>query len=94
MRNTRRQNPARQCIPDAGWHLSWLGGDDVNLAKANAFCHPETTGTISEGINNGAINRTHGIHSDGTKMEPVDVDESWPAFIHERRCPASWWRPR
>lgn len=94
MRNTRRQNPARQCIPDAGWHFSWLGGDDANLVKVNAFCHPETIPTITDAIVQGSVHRTQGIHSDGTKMEPVDVDRSWPAYIYERRCPESWFRPR
>lgn len=94
MRNTRRQNPERQCIPDAGWHFSWLGGDEANLTKLHAFCHPETIPTISEAIEKGSVHRTHGIHSDGTKMDPVEVDASWPKYIYERRCPASWWRPR
>lgn len=94
MRNTRRQNPARMCIPDAGWHFSWLGGDEANLVKVNSFCHPETIPTITEAIEKGSVHRTQGIHSDGVKMEPVEVDKSWPAYIHERRCPESWWRPR
>lgn len=94
MRNTRRQNPARNCIADAGWHFSWLGGDDANRVKLNAFCHPETIPAISEAIDRGSIHRTEGIHSDGVKMEPVDVDSSWPAYIAERRCPDSWFRPR
>lgn len=94
MRNTRRQNPERQCIPDAGWHFSWLGGDEANLVKVNAFCHPEMIPPVSEAIEKGGIHRTEGIHSDGTRMEPVDVDSSWPAYIAERRCPTSWFRPR
>ncbi len=94
MRNTRRQNPTRQCIPDAGWHFSWVGGDEANRVKLNAFCHPETIPAIGEAIDRGSLLRTQGIHSDGTVMEPVDVDASWPAFIFERRCPDSWWRER
>lgn len=94
MRNTRRQNPARMCIPDAGWHFSWLGGDEANLVKVNAFCHPETIPNITETIAKGSLFRIEGFHSDGVKMEPVDVDTSWPAYIHEHRCPETWWRPR
>lgn len=94
MRNTRRQNPERQCIPDAGWHFSWLGGDDANRVKVNAFCHPETTANITDVIDRGNKFLTDGWHSDGVKLEPVDVDDGWPAYIRERRCPESWWRPR
>ena len=94
MRNTRRQNPERQCIPDAGWHFSWMGGDEAQRVKVNAFCHPETIGSITECIDRGNLFMAEGFHSDGVKMEPVDVDKSWPAFVHERRCPESWWRPR
>ena len=94
MRNTRRQNPQRMCIPDAGWHFSWLGGADANRVKVNAFCHPETIPDITEIIDKGHRFLNDGWHSDGTKLEPVDVDQSWPAFIRERRCPDSWWRPR
>ena len=94
LRNTRRQNPARQCIPDAGWHFSWLGGADANLVKVNSFCHPETIRDVTEAVSKGHVYLTEGIHTDGVKLEPVDVDSSWPAYIAERRCPASWFRPR
>ena len=30
----------------------------------------------------------------GLPVTPVTVDASWPAFIYERRCPESWFRPR
>jgi phosphoribosylformylglycinamidine synthase len=35
-----------------------------------------------------------GIHVDGTKMTPVDVDDTWPRWIVEGHAPASWYRPR
>ncbi len=94
MRNTRRQNPARCRIPDAGWHFSWMGGEAANIEKVNSFCHPETIPEITEVIEKGHLFLAEGFHSDGTKMEPVDVDSSWPAYIYERRCPDSWFRPR
>jgi hypothetical protein len=39
MRNTRNWN--RAALQDAGWHLSWLGGQAATLAKIQSFCHPE-----------------------------------------------------
>lgn len=94
MRNSRRQNPARQCIPNAGWHFSWLGGAEVNRVKLNAFCHPETIPAIEAAIADGHKHLTEGIHSDGVQMVPVEVDKTWPKMIYERRCPETWWRPR
>jgi len=94
LRNTRRQNPERQTVADAGWHFSWLGGDQANRVKVNAFCHPETIPNITEVLDKGNLFLTDGYHSDGTRMEPVDVDGSWPAYISERRCPTNWFRPR
>ena len=35
-----------------------------------------------------------GLHVDGTKLLPVDVDETWPKWIREGNAPASWYRPR
>jgi hypothetical protein len=85
-----------QCPPHlmgAGWHFSWLGGAEAALRKVGSFCHPEVEDQIREGLASDRFLRD-GIHVDGTRMTPVDVDETWPAFISERRCPANWFRPR
>ena len=90
LRNTRNANPA---LADAGWHFSWLGGKDVALAKLGSFCHPEIAERTLVGLTSDLYLR-EGFHVDGRRMTPVDVDESWPAFIRERRCPSVWFRPR
>lgn len=92
MRNSRRKNPAR--LPNAGWHFSWLGGAEANLTKVHSFCHPEVTEQVERGVADDHLYYTQGIHTDGGKMEPVDVDDTWPAFIRERRCPENWFRPQ
>jgi hypothetical protein len=92
MRNSRRHNPTR--IPNAGWHFSWLGGAEANLVKVHAFCHPEVADTVEASVADGHRMYTHGIHTNGIAMDPVDVDATWPAFIRERRCPENWFRPR
>jgi beta-1,4-mannosyl-glycoprotein beta-1,4-N-acetylglucosaminyltransferase len=91
MRNTRNWNPVH--IDDAGWHLSWLGGQEAALKKLGSFCHPEVAERTLHGLSTDRYLR-EGMHLDGRVMAPVDVDETWPAFIHERRCPAEWFRPR
>lgn len=82
-------------VPNGGWHLSWMGGDDANLRKLNSFCHPEVADRIHAGLTAGGNRfREDGYHVDLKKMHPVDVDETWPKWVVERKCPDIWWRPR
>lgn len=90
MRDCRNIAPA---LPNAGWHLSWLGTTEDNLAKLGSFCHPEIAERTLVGLQQDAFGK-HGYHVDGVKMEPVEVDETWPRWVHERKCPESWWRAR
>jgi hypothetical protein len=90
MRDARMFAPA---LPNAGWHLGWLGGPDAQLRKLGSFCHPEIAAWTRDGIVENRFLRD-GWHVDGKKLIPVDVDETWPRWISERRCPESWFRPR
>lgn len=85
-------------LPDAGWHLSWLGGGEEARAKLNSFCHPEVR-TILDAKHGSWEDRLdvcyrEGFHTDDQKLIPVDVDETWPRWIREGNAPASWFRPR
>lgn len=86
MRDMR--NIARK-LPNAGWHLSWLGGADVAMAKVGSFCHPEVHDRIKEGL---AADRflQQGIHVDGQVMTRCEIDNTFPRYVHEGRCPESW----
>lgn len=78
-----------------GTHLSWIGGPERQREKLEtATCHTELLGTF-EGdlIARGERWRTS-QDGGGLPVVPVEVDESWPAYVHERRCPAEWFRPR
>lgn len=90
LRNTRNSNPA---LHDAGWHFSWLGGKEAALKKLGSFCHPEIAERTLVGLTSDLYLR-EGFHVDGRRMTPVEVDDTWPAFIRERRCPSEWFRPR
>ena len=89
MRDARLTAPL--ILPGAGWHLSWLGGPEVAQAKMNAFCHPEI---LPEWNGRMDYCLTEGVHVDGTKMIPVDVDDTYPKWIVEGNAPDSWFRPR
>ena len=92
MRDLRLTCECPPHLQDAGWHFSWLGGAERAMAKVGSFCHPEVRERIVEGLETDSFLRA-GYHVDGTKMTPVDVNDEWPAYIRERRCPESWWRP-
>jgi hypothetical protein len=93
VRNSRNVAPNPPHLADAGWHLSWLGGTDRALRKVNEFCHPEVEDRIRVGLDNDRFYRD-GIHVDGSRMAPVDVDETWPRWVVDGHAPANWYRPR
>lgn len=74
-----------------GWHFSWLGGHDAINLKAGLSGHPDLDGIP-------AANQARLLYERGRSpwgdLEPVDVDGTWPAWIRDRRCPRSWFRPR
>lgn len=81
-----------QIIPGSGWHFSWVGGVDYATAKLGSFAHPEVKAWAGEPLRNGDL-WAHGYHVDGTRLEAVDVDRTWPEWIRDRLCPADWFRP-
>jgi hypothetical protein len=97
MRDSRNTIIRPLAYQDAGWHLSWLGGTEATIAKVNSFCHPEILRDeprrVMPRLQEGQYLRD-GFHVDDRKMAPVDVDESWPKWVFERKCPANWFRPR
>ena len=93
MRNTRNANTA--ILADSGWHLSWLGGRESTLKKLGSFCHGEIAERTLQGLSTDLYLK-EGLHVDGRRMSPVDVDSEWdwPRYIFERRCSSNWFRPR
>ena len=90
LRDMRNNLPV---IMDGGSHLSWMGGTKAHRAKLATHCHLEMTDATKEALRSGEWLR-EGRHSDGHKLEPVDVDETWPRWVYERECPPNWFRPR
>jgi hypothetical protein len=89
MRDSRNAN---RSIP-GGWHFSWLGGTQEEwLRKVGSFCHPEVRDRI---VNNADRYYREGWHVDGQRMEPVDVDHTWPRWMQDpNNVPPLWYRPR
>ena len=87
---------ARHSFPivEGGWHLTWLGGPDGQRQKLAVTCHLEMTDLSKDLLASGRCYR-EGIHHTGDfQMVPAEVDETWPQWIYQRKCPASWFRPR
>lgn len=80
-------------LVDAGWHFSWLGGQEAAIRKLNSFCHPEVADLIDAGLRNDQFYR-EGKHVDGRKQAPVEIDDTYPRWIRDGKAPASWYRPR
>jgi hypothetical protein len=93
MRDTRNFAPCPPHMHDAGHHFSWVGGNEYGWRKLASFCHPEIERQVRDGLA-GDIFYRDGWHVDGSKLAPVDVDDTWPRWIAERSCPDVWFRPR
>lgn len=79
-------------IAHGGWHFSWVSdGIEAKQAKINSFCHPEIGPNWQPHL---AECYATGLHVDGTQLEPVDVDDSWPQWIVEGNAPETWFRPK
>lgn len=89
IRNKRVSSPPIK----GGWHFSWLGGADMIRKKAESFSHTEDE--IQSYIKDmGSRLYTEGYHVRREKLIPVEIDESYPAYIKEKKCPAIWFRPQ
>ncbi len=88
----RDGRPGYRTITGGGWHFSWLGGQEKQAEKLSVSCHLELPQEEKDILASG-LGYRNGYHV-GVQMVPVDVDDTWPAMIRERRCPASWFRPR
>lgn len=89
MRNQRLWLPH---VPSGGWHLSWLGPEQARR-KVHVQCHLERPQAVLDAMADGTYYR-EGVHEDGTRLLPVNVDETWPRWVYERKCPENWFRPR
>jgi hypothetical protein len=78
-----------------GWHFSWCGGVTRQRQKLlTATCHTEIMKTPeAELILSGARWRSD-ENGGGLPVVPVEIDDSYPAYVREGRCPPSWFRPR
>jgi FkbM family methyltransferase len=81
-------------LQDGGWHFSWLGGPEKQFLKLETgTSHTEIMDTPEAALIRSGARWRDGASGPGIPVEPATVDDSWPAFIRERRCPPEWFRP-
>jgi hypothetical protein len=90
----RSQRDFFPVLENAGWHFSWLGTAEQRQAKLLTTCHTDMPEAEWNAIADGTT-WSRGLHyASDSHVRPADVDDTWPAYIRERRCPPSWFRPR
>lgn len=99
IRSFARTRDLKYWIPrrGGGWHFSWLGGPEAISGKNASMAHLEHKAKVAEGNAAGLLYQRGfcpWMGDDGMQMKPVDVDETWPAWIAHRKCPDVWFRPR
>jgi beta-1,4-mannosyl-glycoprotein beta-1,4-N-acetylglucosaminyltransferase len=93
LRDCRQRWP--MVIPDAGWHLSWLGGIDAAKEKAHSFSHTEFTGKVCKWLDEGHCYEDGLVWDDNQELTVQQVRASitsCPKWIREGNCPESWFR--
>lgn len=77
-----------------GWHFSWLGGQEAIRTKLAGFCHVEESFAAGTELNEtDSMYRLGMTWPGGDYGTPAPVDETYPRWIYERKCPANWFRP-
>lgn len=86
-------------LPDAGWHMTGLGGPDAFRRKLDSFCHLEMREMLEKGNDAGLFYEKGWLWGPepecelgAVKLKPVNVNESWPRYIREGKAPATWFR--
>lgn len=69
----RHDRPPR--AGNAGWHLTWFGGDEAQRRKLESFSHTEYRDVDMRPL------RAAGIHIDGTQLERVTEWNDLPRFV-------------
>jgi hypothetical protein len=88
-------------VENAGHHFTFLGGPDSIREKLNAYSHVE--------LRDWLLNFGDRLYADGlgfayeghppavpvpVQQRAIEIDDTFPQWIRERKCPAIWFRPK
>lgn len=85
----REHRPDYPVLENAGHHFSWVGGPEEYIRKDTRSPHTEHS---AERMREGEPERAY--REGGGSQVACEVDETYPRYIRERRCPTGWFRPR
>jgi hypothetical protein len=92
IRDRRAEYPE---VADGGWHFSWTGGPAAAREKLEtATCHTELLGTAEGDLIAAGTRYRTSQDGGGLPVVAAEVDQTWPGWIRQRKCPPSWFRPR
>lgn len=76
-----------------GWHLSGLGGPEVQRHKIEELtCHLELPDDFKKMISSGQGYRTGNLGD--IQQVPLESLVDLPQYIREKQCPVNWFRPK
>jgi hypothetical protein len=75
-----------------GWHFSWLGGPEAMRVKARTLLETDYVPIMDNGAGHYYRDRVNPGSGDRA-LTLVEIDETWPKFMQDRRGPKSWYWP-
>ena len=90
-----RQRLHSRLIPEVegnGWHFSWLGGPEAMRVKAGTLLEKDYVPIVGNGADD-FYRRKINPGSGDRNLTLVEIDETWPRYMQERRGPKSWYWP-
>lgn len=79
-------------ILEGGWHLTSMGDLKYLINKIKSFAHQELNW---QGVENDLNHCWHHGHDlAGETYQEIEIDETFPAWIRDRKAPEHWYRRR
>lgn len=76
-----------------GWHFSWLGGPEQMRKKVQTLLEYEMIPRVVRSAEDYYYNRINPGPTGARELEIMDIDQTFPRYIQERKGPAWWYWP-
>jgi hypothetical protein len=77
--------PPEKILPNAGWHFTWLGGEEAHRTKLVSFAHKEFNTAEYTSAEHIKRVRSGGYNLEGTAQvyQKVEIDGTFPRYLRE-----------
>lgn len=79
-------------VLEGGWHLTSMGDLKYLVNKINSFAHQELNWQGVENDLSHCWHHGHDLH--GETFTEIEIDDTFPAWIRDRKAPHHWYRRR